>query len=104
MILRPLLPSFGQGQNISTTTTSASTPIRADDDTVRIVNRDTTNGVYIKLYASVGGTITLTASAVDFFIPAGVAATISKGLDQDRIAAVAVAGTPSLNVITGKGF
>lgn len=101
-ILRPISPAYGSGQNVTATTTSATVSVNKDDDTLRIVNKDTTNGVYIRAYNSLSGTIA--ATAADYFVPAGIATIIYKDLSHDRLAILAAAGTPALNIMTGKGI
>lgn len=102
MIKQPFFPAYGTNQAV---TLAAATPgnanLNKENRQVRIVNTGA-NIAYVQAFSSVDqpGVV---ADATDFPVPAGSMCTISKDIDQDRLAYFSTAGT-TLNIMTGDGY
>ncbi len=101
----PFSPRYGSGQVLTATSSAASTAINNADQQVRIVNTGAQKA-YVRTYSSLKGTLTVSATAADFVIPAGMASTLTKptggDFGHDTLTYISAAGT-TLEVITGSG-
>ena len=101
MIYQPFFPSYGSNQVIAPAAASAAITINKENKQVRIVNTGA-NIMYVQTYSSLESPAPV-ATTADFPIAAGMAATITKSMDHDRLCYISATGTTA-NVMTGEGF
>lgn len=93
----PFAPHYGTTQTLTAAAASASATVTRQDAQIRILN----TGANIAFIRAGAGAITATAS--DFPIAPGQAATITKGVTADTLAYISDAGT-TLVITTGNGL
>lgn len=94
-------PHFTAGQNLTATNAAASANIAAVDEDVRIVNKNTTTGFYVRTYPS---SMTVSATAADLYIAPSDVCQIRKDETHDRLSYYAPDGDCDFNLITGLGL
>lgn len=94
---RPFAPHYGSTQTVTPAAASASVTLSMQDAQVRILNTGA-NIAFIRV-----GSGSVTATAADFPIAPGQAATITKGVNSDVMAHISAAGT-TLIITTGNGL
>lgn len=106
-ILAAFQPTYGAGATKATSTTSAAYVLDANggnfgggNKSVRLVNLDATDGVYVRI----GSADTITATTADFYLAPGQQCVLSKSEQDNYIALKASANTPSVNYIVGEGL
>lgn len=96
-------PSWGQGQQITTSTSTGNDVIDSNggkQDQIVVTNKDASIHVYVRTGDS---TVTATVDS-DYLVLPGTQITLSKNLDDTHIAHIAESGTPEIHVIPGRGL
>lgn len=101
---QPFFPTYGAGQNLNVTATSATATFRKGNKQLRFVNVGP-NNAYIRVSTAAG---IQAATIADYKIPVTtgthLAYIISISEDADTIAFVSPAGTATVHVQPGEGF
>lgn len=97
-IRAPFQPKRGANQAVTTGAVSASVAIDPVAKSVRIVNFDATNAVFIRI-----GEGPQAASAADLPVRANSEIIVQKGDGEGTIAYISAAGTPVIHIQTGEG-
>ena len=101
MTIKLFSPHFQSGQTLTAGATAASADITAKDENVRIVNKNTTTGFYVRTYPS---TDTVAATAADLYIAPNDVCIIRKDESHDKISYFGPDGNCIFNLITGVGL
>lgn len=100
MISGPFAPRYGAGQTVSTSTSSGTTTIGLGSKCLCFQNLDSTNTIHFRVSQG-----TSTATTADTMLRPNQVLIIQKDQQQDTVAHIAVAGTPSLRIEPGEaGF
>ena len=91
-------PVNGEGILV-TTGTSTSATIRKGTTAICVTNKDTTDGIHIRITKG-----SSTATTADYYLPPSGQSTIGKFADDDTITHLAAANTPILHYIVGTGL
>lgn len=94
---KPFMPGYGSGIAVSLSTTNATGALVKNASSVRVTNTGAV-AVFFKI-----GISTSVATNKDLYLPAGASIIVSKGVDQDTIAAITASSTATLQVICGEG-
>lgn len=93
-------PAYTQGQTKATSVASGNTKCGEGSKSLVVTNLDATDILYVR----VGKGSALVATAADYLILPRSKETISKNQDDDYVAYIAAANTPSVNIIPGEGY
>ena len=99
MKARTFSPAWGRGVILATSTTTGNTLVGKGNNVVIVSNQDATDGMYIAC-----GNSSVTATTADYYLQAGASVLVTKNRDDDYVAAIAVANTPSLHIMPGEGI
>ncbi|MES3022745.1 MAG: hypothetical protein V4857_14290 [Pseudomonadota bacterium] len=98
---QPFMPKYGSNQVLTAGAAALIASIDAENKQLRVVNTGAGKG-YFRTYDSTALPAPV-ATVADCPVPAGMATTVTKPSNHDRLSYISAAGT-TLEVMTGEGF
>lgn len=98
MMIQPANPSFGNGQIVAVTTTSAAFTLTAKSKQIIATNLGS-NPAYIRMTPT-----SAAATTADMLIPQGAQVTFTKDYDTVAGTIISTGGTTSVHIMPAEGF